>query len=196
MGVVQDRNRRKYTNSSSSMDNTEQSLIEACLANERWAQKQLYESHYPKMMGICMRYAKDNNEAKDIANEGFIKVFRYLHKYKVGTSLESWIRRIIVNTCIDQYRKSVRHRTEDIEHIKYHKSCSPDPISNFSAQEIMAVIQQLPTSYRTVFNLFAIEGYSHKEVAKQLGITESTSRSNLVKARSKLKKMLTHLRLH
>ena len=96
MGVVHDTNRRKYTNSNSSMDNTEQSLIEACLANERWAQKQLYETHYPKMMGICMRYAKDNNEAKDIANEGFIKVFRYLHRYKIGTSLESWIRRIIV----------------------------------------------------------------------------------------------------
>lgn len=177
----------------SSSNDHEAKLIEGCLAEERWAQKELYEKHYGKMMGICLRYSNNSEDAKDILNEGFIKVFRYLHRYKIGTSLEGWIRRIMINTSIDFYRKAIRHRTEDIEYAANATATGEDAISNYSAKEILSVIQTLPPSYRAVFNLYAIEGYSHKEVAAQLGISESTSRSNLVKARSKLKVLLTKL---
>lgn len=171
----------------------EAKLIAGCLAEERWAQKQLYEQHYGKMMGICLRYSNNSEDAKDILNEGFIKVFRYLQRYKVGTSLEGWIRRIMINTSIDFYRKAIRHRTEDIEYASNTMATGEDAISKYSAKEILSVIQTLPPSYRAVFNLYAIEGYSHREVANQLGISESTSRSNLVKARAKLKVLLTKL---
>lgn len=171
----------------------EAQLIAGCLAENRSAQKELYEKHYGKMMGVCLRYSNNSEDAKDILNEGFVKVFRYLHRYKVGTSLEGWIRRIMINTSIDFYRKAIRHRTEDIEYAESTVSENDDLISNFSAKEILSIIQQLPPSYRTVFNLYAIEGYSHKEVAEKLDISESTSRSNLVKARTKLKALLTSL---
>lgn len=172
---------------------TEATLIAGCLAEERWAQKQLYEQHYGKMMGICLRYSNNSEDAKDILNEGYIKVFRYLQRYKVGTSLEGWIRRIMINTSIDFYRKAIRHRTEDIEYASNTAATGEDAVSKYSAKEILSVIQTLPPSYRAVFNLYAIEGYSHREVANQLGISESTSRSNLVKARAKLKVLLTKL---
>ncbi len=171
----------------------EAALIAGCLAEERWAQKELYEKHYGKMMGVCLRYSNNTEDAKDIINEGFIKVFRYLHRYKVGTSLEGWIRRIMINTSIDFYRKAIRHRTEDIEYAEHTTVSGEDPISSYSAKEILSLIQKLPPSYRAVFNLYAIEGYSHREVAVKLGISESTSRSNLVKARSKLKVLLENL---
>jgi len=171
----------------------EAKMIAGCLNDERWAQKKLYEKFYGCMMGICLRYANGKADAKDILNEGFIKVFRYLHRYKVGTSLYGWIRRIMINTSIDYYRKEVRHRTEDLEHAYDTQSKEADAISKYSAKEILALVQKLPPSYRAVFNLYAIEGYSHREVAQQLGISESTSRSNLVKARAKLRKLLKKL---
>lgn len=171
----------------------EADMIAGCLAEERWAQKQLYEKHYGKMMGICLRYSNNSEDAKDILNEGFIKAFRYLHRYQIGTSLEGWIRRIMINTSIDFYRKAIRHRTEDIEYASSAPATGEDAISSYSAKEILSVIQTLPPSYRAVFNLYAIEGFSHKEVAEQLGISESTSRSNLVKARTKLKALLQDL---
>jgi RNA polymerase sigma factor (sigma-70 family) len=173
------------------MTNQETQLITACLREERWAQKQLYESFYGKMLGVCMRYSNHQEDARDILNEGYIKVFKNLAKYQLGTSLESWIRRIMINTAIDFYRKEMRHRTEDIEQARYNHSDETDVVSQYSAKEIMLVIQQLPPSYRAVFNLYAVEGFSHKEVSELLGITESTSRSNLVKARTKLKQMLS-----
>lgn len=168
-------------------------LINGCLNEERWAQKELYESFYGRMMGICLRYSNNSEDARDILNEGFVKVFRYLNRYKVGTSLECWIRRIMINTSIDYYRKEMRHRTDDIENAQHKIAEEANAESSFSAKEILAVIQELPPCYRAVFNLYAIEGYSHKEVADALGITESTSRSNLVKARAKLKELLKKL---
>lgn len=168
----------------------EQNLIVACINKERWAQRQLYETYYGKMMGVCLRYATNEEDARDILHEGFIKVFKNLGRYKPGTSLGAWIRRIMINTAIDFYRKSIRRRTEDLEKAQHTSVVGPDPISNCSAQEIMKAVQKLSPAYRAVFNLYAIEGYAHKEIAEQLGISESTSRSNLVKARSKLKAML------
>ena len=175
---------------SSSDEISEKEMISACLNEKSWAQKYLYEKYFPLMMGICLRYSNNQEDAKDICNEAFIKIFRNLQKYKVGTSIEGWMRRIMINTSIDFYRKSIRHRSEDLETVQYKVDDSVDLISSLSAKDILMLIQQLTPSYRAVFNLYAIEGYSHKEVAEQLGITESTSRSNLVKARAKLKELI------
>ena len=168
----------------------EEGLIAACKRQERWAQQKLYEEYYGKMMNVCLRYANSENDALDLLHEGFIKVFKNIGKYQAGTSFSAWIRRIMINTCIDSYRKKVRRRTEDIDHAYDLSSSDADAISQCSEREILAAIQQLSTVYRTVFNLYVIEGYSHKEIAQQLSISESTSRSNLVKARGKLKKLL------
>lgn len=168
----------------------EDDLVLACVRNERWAQKELYEIHYSSLMAICLRYANGEDEAMDILHESFIKIFRYIGTYKPGTSLGSWMKRITVNTAIDHYRRNSRRRTEDIELAYDLRSADADAVSQFTEQEILAAIQQLTPAYRTVFNLFVIEGYSHKEIAEMMEITESTSRSNLVKARLKLQEVL------
>jgi len=151
-------------------------FIQACVRNEKWAQKKLYEDHYSNMLSLCLRYSNNKEDALDIM--------------QAGTSLISWMRRIMVNTAIDFYRKRVRRRTEDLETAYSVQSHDPDVISQLSAKEILNSLQELTPAYRSVFNLYVIEGYPHKEVANILGITESTSRSNLVKARMKLKSIL------
>lgn len=171
----------------------EQNLITACANKERWAQQKLYEQHYSQMMGVCLRYSNNREDAQDILHEGFIKVFKNISKYQPGTSLSAWIRRIMVNTSIDFYRKNVRRRSEDIEQAYNISTDEADAISQMTESEILAAVQELSPAYRTVFNLYVIEGFSHKEIGVQLGITESTSRSNLVKARIKLKDILSKI---
>lgn len=168
----------------------EKDLIRACIRRERWAQKMLYEAYYSQMMGVCLRYSNHQEDALDILHEGFIKVFKNVGKYQPGTSLSAWIRRIMVNTAIDYYRKNIRRRTEDIQEAFDISTDEADAISKCSEKEILAAIQELSPAYRTVFNLYVIEGFSHREIAGKLNITESTSRSNLVKARLKLREML------
>ena len=169
---------------------SEKDFIGACVNNESWAQQKLYEDHYNVMYPICQRYATDDDEAMDILHEGFIKVFRHISKYTVGTSLSAWIKRIMVNTAIDYYRKRTRRRVEDIDNAHDLSHNDPNALNNIAAEEIIRALQVLSPAYRSVFNLYIIEGYSHKEVAEKLGISESTSRSNLVKARQKLKQLI------
>lgn len=171
------------------LDIKEKDFIQACIEGESWAQQKIYEDHYSMMLPVCMRYADDDNEALDILHDGFIKVFKNISKYKSGTSLKAWIKRVIVNTAIDLYRKKVRRRTEDLDNVYDAKNLDPDVVSEMAAEEIIKGLQTLSPVYRTVFNMYVIEGYPHKEIAAHLGITESTSRSNLVKARAKLKSM-------
>jgi len=168
----------------------EESFIQACLANEEWALKAIYNEYYPTMLPVCLRYANNYDDALDILHEGFIKVFRHISKYKAGTSLGSWIRRIMINTSIDYYRKVKRRRTENLDTAYGQCIKGADAVSDLTTQEIMKALQQLTPAYRSVFNLYVIEGFSHKEVGAMLGITESTSRSNLVKSRTKLKAIL------
>lgn len=172
------------------LESEERDFIRACAARERWAQRKLYEDYYGALMGVCLRYANNSDDAMDILHDGYIKIFRNIGKYQPGTSLIAWMRRIMVNTAIDYYRKRARRRTEDISQAYGVQSGGPDAVSLLSAEEILGSIQKLSPAYRAVFNLYVIEGYPHKEVADILGITESTSRSNLVKARIKLKEML------
>lgn len=173
-----------------SFKNNEAALITACVNNEEWAQKSLYETFYPILYPICIRYAIDKEEALDILHEGFIKVFRYIGRYQSGTNLKAWVKRIIVNTAIDNYRKNSKLRTSDLEQAYDVCSLDADAISQITADDIMDAIQELPDQYRTIFNLFIIDGYSHQEIGEKLGINESTSRSNLAKARKKLKTII------
>ncbi|PPK85953.1 RNA polymerase sigma-70 factor (ECF subfamily) [Neolewinella xylanilytica] len=173
------------------LENDEERFVAALRRGEREAQRVLYETHYGPLMAICQRYSGTDDEAMDLLHESFIKIFGKIGRYESGTALLAWMRRITVNTAIDHYRRSVRRRTEDIERAYQVSSDNPDVISQCSAREILAAVQQLPPTYRTIFNLYAIEGYSHKEIAEHLSITDSTSRSNLVKARNKLQKALT-----
>jgi RNA polymerase sigma-70 factor (ECF subfamily) len=142
------------------------------------------------MFSVCRRYANNEEDALDILHDGFIKVFKNIDKYQVGTSLGSWIKRVMINTAIDYYRKETRRRSVDIDDAKTVASDDPDALSNISAEEIIGLLQHLSPAYRSVFNLYIVEGYSHKELAELLDITESTSRSNLVKARAKLKELI------
>ena len=173
------------------LENDEERFVAALRRGERDAQRVLYETYYGPLMAICQRYSGTDDEAMDLLHESFIKIFGKIGRYESGTALLAWMRRITVNTAIDHYRRSVRRRTEDIERAYQVSSDHPDVISQCSAREILAAVQQLPPTYRTIFNLYAIEGYSHKEIAEHLSITDSTSRSNLVKARNKLQKALT-----
>jgi len=172
------------------LNQEEANFLQACINSERWAQKKLYEDNYGLMMSLAMRYANSSEDALDILHESFVKVFKNIHKYQLGTSVSAWIRRILINTAIDFYRKDVKRKTEDLEEAYYLSSDIPDAISEMSSEEILKALQQLPNSYRSVFNLYVIEGYSHREISQMLDINESTCRSNLVKARTKLKNIL------
>lgn len=174
---------------------TEKDFIAALVRQDRRAQQQLYEQYYGKMMGICLRYAGSRDEALDLLHEGFIKIFQNIGKYRSGTSLAAWIRTIIVNTCIDYYRRTLRRRTEDIDDVINVAHDAPDILSNLTEREILDAVQELSPAYRTVFNLYVVEGYSHKEIADALQITESTCRSNLVKARLKLQEYFSAKRI-
>jgi len=177
------------------LEHAENDLLKALSRQERWAQQLLYEQYYGVMMGVCLRYAGSRDEALDLLHEGFIKVFQRIDRYRPGTSLPSWIRTIVVNTCIDYYRRTVRRRTEDLTEAYSSVNDDPDALSQLTEQEILTAVQDLSPAYRAVFNLYVIEGYSHKEIADALQITESTSRSNLVKARLKLQEYFATRRM-
>ena len=185
---------RKRTNIS------DKELIEGCLAGKEQFYKMLYDNHYGKMFNVCLRYAKDREEAQDILQEGYIRVFKNLSQYEFKGSFEGWIRTVIVTTAINHYQKNnLRNITDYVDNdvlLKMEKNEVLNDGSNaipLEAKELLSIIQQLPPVYKMVFNLNAIEGYSHKEISDMMGITESTSRSNLAKARAKLQEMITPL---
>ncbi|TVQ49580.1 MAG: sigma-70 family RNA polymerase sigma factor [Saprospirales bacterium] len=180
----------QYSSLSIQLLKNENSFIEALLKKEKWAQKMVYEECYQEMLLVCLRYANNKDHAIDIMHDGFIKVFKNIEKYKSGTSFNHWVKRIMINTSIDQYRKDVRRRTENIADAYDLKAKQITAIEQLSEKEILSGIQKLSPVYKIVFNLYVIEGYSHKEIAERIGINESTSRSNLVKARAKLKEIL------
>ena len=141
-------------------------------------------------MGICLRYSRTREEAVEILNDGFIKIFTKLDHYSKGLSFKGWLRRVLINSAIDYFRRNERHyHSLDISHV-YYESASENIIDKLSEEVIIAAIQRLPPSYRMVFNLYVIEGYTHEEIANQLNISVGTSKSNLAIARNKLKKIL------
>lgn len=170
--------------------NSEKDFIQACVQQENWAQKKLYEDHFSVMIGVCLRYAKNKEQAMDIVHDGFIKVFLNIQNYKPGTSLKAWMKRIMVTTSIDYYRRETLRKTISLSQPLHSPTFNSSVISNMQSTEILACIQKLSPIYRTIFNMHAIEGYSHREIAELLNIKESTSRANLTKARHKLKELL------
>ncbi len=145
---------------------------------------------YNYAMSICLRYSKDREEAVEIVNDGFVKLFSNLDRYRDNTSFKAWLRRILINSSIDYYRRNEKHyHNVDISYAK-HEYITEDAVSKISEQEIVDLIQELPPSYRLVFNLFVIEGFNHREISNKLNISIGTSKSNLAIARSKLKRRL------
>ena len=170
---------------------TEKKLIESCLNGDRKSQKNLFDRFAGKMFALCRRYARNSQESEDMLQEAFVKVFNSLDKFSFKGSFEGWIRRIVVNTCL-RYLEKDKITFEDIDIIEYSASnvIQASAIENLAEEELLKVIALLPDGYKMVFNLYVIEGYSHKEIAKLLNIGESTSRSQLVKARKLLKELL------
>lgn len=170
-------------------------IIKGCIKGEKKYQKILYQSFYGKMLAVCMRYATDRNEAQDILHDGYIKVFSKLSGYEYKGSFEGWIRRIIVNNAIDFIRNKkdfIVNINEDtnIENIDDDSvDIEENKISQMKAEIIIELIQKLSPAYRTVFNMYVIEEYSHKEIAEELNISIGTSKSNLAKAKIKLQKL-------
>ncbi len=172
-------------------------LASACLSGDDKAQSQLFEIYSGQMMALCLRYANDYEEAQDLFQEGFIKVFRKLDMYNGSGPLGAWIRRTIANNCLDHIRKVKRDQAQIHEFQKDFKideetfdTAFDDDEEGLTAGKLMDLIHMMPAGYRTVFNLYAVEEYSHKEIADQLGITESTSKTQYRKAKAYMRKLI------
>lgn len=175
----------------------EQRLVESCLQNNRIAQRRLYEQYAPAMKAVCYRYIGENDTAEDILQDAFIKVFMSLEDFTGKGSLEGWIRRIVVNSALEYLRRNdVLRNTIECDEILEFSSHEVDAIEKISAEELMDVIASLPSGFRTVFNMYAIEGYSHKEIAQILGINEGSSRSQYNRARMLIQKKIKQLKLY
>jgi RNA polymerase sigma factor (sigma-70 family) len=174
-----------------SLHSNQISLIKKAIANNREAQQQLFEQHSSKMLGVCRQYVKDVHHAEDLLLQGFLKVFTNLHKFKNKGSFEGWIRRIMVNTCISYLRKKSLLDLSDEDYV--FNDAATESLENTSVKDIQKLIDRLPDGYKMVFNLYAIEGYKHIEIAAQLNISESTSKSQLFKARKLLQENYTKM---
>lgn len=178
----------------------EMQLVEACKNGSRAAQQIVFKSLYRRLLGVCLRYADDRDEAQDVLQNGFIKVFSGISNYKGDGSFEGWIKRIVINTAIDNYRRKkvkpvvvdsdMTDRVgDDMEDEDHEESV----YNQIPIKTVLDTVQKLSPAYRTVFNLYVIEGHSHDEIAEMLEISVGTSKSNLSKARMNLKKMLKPL---
>ena len=169
---------------------SETDLIQGCINGDRPMQELLYNRFSPKMYSVCLRYSGNAEDARDLLQEGFIKIFKNLSKYRGDGSFEGWIRRIFVNTSIEHFRKKVylQDVTETQERTLEDKEWNV--LDELAEKDIMKMIHQLSPGYKAVFNMHVIEGYSHKEIAEMLGINEGTSKSQLARAKMVLKKMV------
>jgi len=165
-------------------------LVNKCKAGERKAQELLYKQFAAKMLGVCIRYATDRMEAEDMLQNGFIRVFQKMSDYRGEGSFEGWVRRIMVHSSIEYYRK--HHKMMQVVDMNETDEPSVDPVAmaNLDAKDLIALIQQLAPGYRMVFNLYAIEGFSHKEIGEIMGISEGASKSQLSRARAILKEQV------
>lgn len=171
-------------------------LIQGCINGERHSQSRLYEALAPRMFVVCLRYARNREEAEEVLQEGFMRVFDHIHQYKSTGSFEGWVRKIMVNCALSKYRsKSQLHAVANIDasnsQIEYAAD-REDILSKISVKELVGMVQQLPPAYRMVFNLYVFEGMKHREIAAHLGISEGTSKSNLSDARAILQKCVAN----
>ncbi len=169
---------------------SESNLIKGCISGDRKMQELLYHRYSPKMYGVCLRYSNNTDDAQDLLQDGFIKVFKNLEKYRGDGSFEGWMRRIFVNTSIEQFRKNTRMTTVSEPQESNFEDRELGALDNIAAKDIIKIVQQLSPGYRQVFNMYVIEGYTHKEIGDILGISEGTSKSQLARARAILQKMV------
>ena len=168
----------------------EEELIKGCINEDKACQYELYKLYAGKMMVVCLRYARNTQEAEDILQEGFVKVYDNISRFRFTGSFEGWIRRIMVNTALKNFRRS-SFKNEQVGIAEdYDMPEEAHIIDRLGEKDLLGMIESLPEGYRVVFNLYAIEGFSHKEIADLLGINEGTSRSQLVKARKLLQKKI------
>ena len=167
---------------------SDEQLIAGCLKGDKLSQRDLYDMYSRKMFGVCLRYCNNREDAEEVLQEGLLKVFHKLADFKKEGALESWIKRIIINTALDFYRrnKNKQRETEWQDNI----TISIEPLTELKTKELLQVIQNLPLGFRTVFNLYAIEGYNHGEIAGMLNISEGTSKSQYSRARQHLMSMI------
>ncbi|MBS1495694.1 MAG: RNA polymerase sigma factor [Bacteroidetes bacterium] len=172
-------------------------IIQGCINNNRGSQKEFYQFFYGYAAALCMRYCSNDDDINQVVNDGFLKVYKSLHLFtpqyaNVEASLKGWIKRIMINTAIDHLRKNNRHflKAEIGDHQENIADESTTSIDRMGYKEILAIIQKLTPAYRTVFNLYVMDGFKHEEIAKQLKITVGASKSNLAKARINIQKML------
>lgn len=170
---------------------TQQELIEGCIRREPPAQRKLYETYSPRMLTLATRYSGDRERAKDILHDGFITLFNKIESYSGTGSFEGWMRRIFVNTALMSLRKAdVLRNTEEINNAVGEISENPGPVETLSSKELMELIASMPDGFRFVFNMYAVEGYNHQEIAKELNISEGSSRSQLSRARAWLQERI------
>ena len=171
---------------------TEAQLIQACLQNDRNAQRKLYNAYAGRMLVVCNRYAQSTAEAEDILQESFIKIFQNLDKFRAESTLGAWIKRIVVNTALNQIRSQQNFQNMgDVQDYAEELVDNQESIEGIHFQELIAMVQKLPKGCQAVFNLFAIEGYKHTEIAELLNITEGTSKSQYARAKGILQSMLS-----
>ena len=174
----------------------DQRIIEGCIAGKRRAQSQLYEKYSPGMLGVCLRYCRNFEDAEDVLQEGFIKVFHNLHTFRSESTIGAWIKRIMINTAITHNKKLAGHGADNLNILESGSIDIPDndedpaTYMQIEPEILLKYVQELPHGYRTVLNLFIFEGYSHKEISGMLNISESTSKTQLFKARIYLKNRL------
>lgn len=190
----------KITDVNSLSENQLKELIHGCMRNHRRSQEVIYKLFYGKMLAVCRRYTNNDDQAKDILQDGFIKLFKNIEKFNFVGSFEGWVRRIVVNTAIDYVRKSKtefllaqnEQSIEDFQDVIEEDEEDEAPLEmSLEVSDVKKGMEQLSTAYRTVFNLYVFEDYSHQEIADALNISVGTSKSNLAKARANLKKILT-----
>jgi RNA polymerase sigma factor (sigma-70 family) len=175
---------------------TEQTLLVGCMNNDPTAQRELYNRYSPKMLSVCYRFGNSREDAEDMLQEGFIKIFTQIHTFQNKGAFEGWIRRIIVHTCINFLKKNKKFSNNiDLDQADYLEVKEETMPSVMQARQIIECIRQLPLGYRTVLNLYAMEGYSHKEIAEMLDIEESTSRSQYTRAKVMLEGILIKKRI-
>jgi RNA polymerase sigma factor (sigma-70 family) len=177
--------------------NIQPELISNCIKRERKAEYEMYKNTYSYLMSICIRYTRNEERAKEALNTGFLKILNHLDRYKPEIPFKVWIRRIMINTLIDDFRKQKKHHSK-IEYVEDYRESSDFSESNMALQNINAaqihkLIEQLPPQSQQVFNLYVIDGYTHKEIGELMGISEGTSKWHLNASRQKLKEMLGNL---
>lgn len=175
------------------MADTLEILIEGCINGDRGSQEKLYRQFSAAMYGLCMQYASSEEDAQDILQDGFVKVFKKIEQVRDAKAFPGWIRRLMINTALERYRSQVVMHRLDEEPMVLKEQITEETLDEINAEALVLMIRDLPPRYRMVFNLYAIEGYSHKEIAEKLGISDGTSKSNLSRARAILQEKVKRI---